>query len=841
MKRLFYSLYLQVSILTALLLPVTGVSFAQSVETSSPLEQRLDGLLGKMIMQEKIEQLYYLTDSNPRLNIPQFKGSDGPHGIGNNAKGYSSFPVTIGMAATWDPALITRVGRAISEEQAARGKDRIAGPTLDMLIDPRIGRAPETIGEDPFLGGRISAAFVQGQNTTPVFGSVKHYNLNTYEINRRTNDYLSDERSLVEFWGAHWKRTIQYGGALSVMCAYNWVNGDKCAENKYMIKTLLRDHWGFNYYTMSDWGGFKETGKALNAELDFCEGNDLYIKELPVGIKSGLFDSSLVERATRNVLRTKIISGMMDGVPAVPKTMIDSKEHRELVYESGLKGLVLLKNEKGILPLNKATLQSLAIIGPNAAVLPLDGNSSSKVSPSYRIPVEQAIKTIMGEKRVTYARGCNINDKDKSQFSAAIEAAKNAQYVVFVAGLDSTVEGEGYFLDKEADEKGGGTVTRPDRPSQTVLLPGMQNELINAIAKVNPNIILVVISGGTCSVTPVIKNVKGLLYAFYPGQEAGRAIADVLFGNYNPSGKLPATIPKDDSQIIPISADFRNMVTRGVGYRWFDSQHLTPEFAFGAGISYTTFSYSNININKPSAKVGEMLEVSFDLKNIGKRAGEEVSQLYLSTGKIIPALTMPAKQLRGFQKTALNPGESKRITIKLSPEELYVYNEQTKKYQVPSGEFIVQVGGASDKLTLKASFKLTPANSKPDLLVTNIRTMPAFPKVGEPVVFMASLINNGTGATKKGDQHLIRFYVDGKEVAYYYSTSTSIPVGGMELACAQGLNNKNWIAPKGKFTVTAMIEVQASKYLNNQNNTCEAQIEIPNGKAIPMEIVRFLK
>ena len=173
--------------------------------------------------------------------IPQFKGSDGPHGIGNNAKGYSSFPVTIAMAATWDPDLITRVGRAISLEQAARGKDRIAGPALDMMIDPRVGRAPETIGEDPFLGGRISAAFVLGQNTTSVFGSIKHYNLNTYELNRRTNDYLSDERSLVEFWGAHWKRTIQYGGALSVMCAYNWINGDKCApQNSSKLLSSLK-------------------------------------------------------------------------------------------------------------------------------------------------------------------------------------------------------------------------------------------------------------------------------------------------------------------------------------------------------------------------------------------------------------------------------------------------------------------------------------------------------------------------------------------------------------------------------------------------------------------------
>lgn len=816
-------------------------SYTRTAETQSALEQRLDTILSGMSMQEKIEQLYYLTDGNDRLGIPQFKGSDGPHGIGNKAPGFSSFPVTIALAATWDPALVTRVARAISLEQASRGKDRIAGPTLDLLIDPRIGRAPETIGEDPFLGGRISEAFVWGQNTTSVFGSIKHYNLNTYEINRRTNNYLSDERSLVELWGYHWKRTIQSGGVLSVMCAYNWVNGDKCAENKYLIKDVLRDHWGYDFYTMCDWGGFSNTGKALGSELDFCEGNDLYIKELPGGVKSGQYDSMLVNRAARNVLRTKLVSGMIDGVPVISKDVIDSREHRELVYESGLKGLVLLKNSEHILPLNQEQLKSVAVIGPNAAKLPLDGNSSSNVTPSYRIPVAKALVSVLGQDRVHYAKGCNINDKDKSGFDEALAAAKAAEYVVFVAGLDSTVEGEGYFLDKENDEKGGGAVTRPDRSSQTVLLPGMQNELINAIARVNPNIVLVVISGGTCSVTPVINSVKGLIYAFYPGQEGGRAIADVLFGNYNPSGKLPATVPKDDSQIMPISADFRDLVSKGVGYRWYDSQKLTPEFAFGFGLSYTTFEYSNIKVNNPTAKVGDLMEVSFDLKNTGKIFGEEVAQLYLSTGKIIPDMPMPVKQLRGFEKVGLKAGETKHITLTLSPEELYVYHEAIGAYQVPEGEYIVQVGGSSDNLPLQTSFILDKAEGKADLEVKNIRTLPAFPKEGEKVVFMASLINNGTAASQLGDNHTIRFYVDGKEVAYYHSQSISIPVGGMELACAQGLKGINWTALKGNYKITAKVEVADSKDLNALNNSCEAELMIPNGKAIPAEVARMIQ
>ena len=300
-------------------------------------------------------------------------------------------------------------------------------------------------------------------------------------------------------------------------------------------------------------------------------------------------------------------------------------------------------------------------------------------------------------------------------------------------------------------------------------------------------------------------------------------------------------MPKDDSQIFPVSPDFRNLVSKGVGYRWYDSQNLTPEFAFGSGLSYTSFEYSNIKVNNTNAKVGDNIEVSFDLKNTGKVAGEEVAQLYLSTGKIVPDLPMPKKQLRGFEKVLLNPGESKTIILTLSPEEFYIYNPETKFYQVPEGEYIAQVGGSSDNLPLKANFSLAKAEPKSDLSVRNIRTMPAFPKAGDEVVFMVSLINNGTGSTNFGDAHKIHFYLDGKEVANYYTRSISIPVGGMELACAEGLKSKNWKATNGYFKVTAKIEVPESKDLNPTNNTCEAELQIPNGKVIPLEIARIIK
>lgn len=472
---------LSLNLIACLLLTVlTQCTEAPIIETENALENRLTSILSEMTMQEQIEQLYYNTDGNERMGIPQFTGSDGPHGIGNEARGFSNFASTIARTASFDEELTFRVGRAISLEQASRKRHRVAGPSLDLLHDPRNGRASETIGEDPFLGGRISAAFIQGQNSTAVFGSMKHYNMNTYEANRRTNNYQIDDRSLVEFWSPHWKRAVQDGGAMSVMTAYNLVNGEKSAENYIIIKSLLRNHWGFNFYTMCDWGGFWSTQKAIESELDFGEGNDLYINELPGLVSDGIVDSVLVSNSTRNVLRTKLLAGMLDGQPDVPSSVVNSKEHRQLVYESGLKSLVLLKNKENILPFDKNSDKTIALIGPNAGFLPRDSHSSSQVVPAYSITVKEALEKELGKARVNYAKGANMNDNDKSGFKEAIEIAKTSDYVFFIGGLDSTVEGEGHFI--------GG-----DRLTGSTLLPGVQNDLIKEIAKVNPNVVLVII------------------------------------------------------------------------------------------------------------------------------------------------------------------------------------------------------------------------------------------------------------------------------------------------------------------------------------------------------------
>ena len=282
---------------------------------------------------------------------------------------------------------------------------------------------------------------------------------------------------------------------------------------------------------------------------------------------------------------------------------------------------------------------------------------------------------------------------------------------------------------------------------------------------VNQNLVLVIISGGTCAVNKVIRSVKGLLSAFYPGQEGGRAIADVLFGNYNPSGKLPVTMPKDDDQLPAKDRDFRNIVFDGVGYRWFDSQGLTPEFAFGHGLSYTTFEYRRLRVTPTVAAPGKAIMIEADIVNTGARQGGEVAQLYLSSTHPGSGVPMPVKQLRGFSKVSLDPGEIATVKFTLMPEELYIYDVDRRRYTVLPGTYTVRVGGSSDRLPLKADFVIRGVMEKPDLLVSTIRTVPPFPNPGDDVVFLASVLNRGTGPYRAPGGARLSFSVNGREFA----------------------------------------------------------------------------
>jgi beta-glucosidase len=605
--------------------------------------------------------------------------------------------VGIAMAATWDPELLERVGVAMGNEFLGRGRNQVLGPCLDISRDPRNGRGPESAGEDPYLAGQAGVAFVRGIQSTQAIATPKHFAAANHQANRRNSDYKIDARTLREFYGLPFRMAVQQGGARSMMNAYNWINGSPSADNQELLSAMLRDEWGYENYVISDWGSIYNTAaEAINAgtdvEMPHIPGK--YPRELPDAIANGEVTLETLNEAVRRVLRTKLAAGMLGDNPLGKPSAVCSQEHRDLALEVAQKGIILLKNEGDILPLDVNELDSIALIGPSANVAQLDGRGSSVVEPCYAVTPRQGIKNRAPLVAINYAKGSDINSDDTGGFSAAIEAARISDIVVFVGGLDDTQEGE------EQDRVGG-----------SVQLPAQQQALVNELAAINPNIVVVLKSGGIVALEDSIQNIKGLIYAFYPGLEGGNAIADVLFGNVNPSGKLPLTMPRNDDQLPALDdLDFSNDFVKGFGYRLYDSLMASPEYAFGYGLSYTTFEYGRLTVTSSSDSGNPSFLMSVDVKNTGEVAGDEIVQLYLSASFADPwtrvVAPMPVKQLRGFERVTLAPGETRAVTFTLSPEELSFWSVSDDSFRVEAGAYSVRVGGSSDNLPLSGTFEI---------------------------------------------------------------------------------------------------------------------------------------
>ncbi len=731
---------------------------------SQTLDDKIDSLIGLMTEQEKIFQISqygsFNTLDNERLNIPGLFMSDGPHGIKQGRS--TSFPVGIAMATSWDTSLIRRVGNVMGKEYWAKGIHQALGPTLDLCWNPLSGRSPESGGEDPFLCAEITSSLIKGIQSYPVIATAKHFNCVAMQHNRFHNDVQISKRMLMDHYGYNFRCAIQKANVFSVMNAFNLINGVNCAENEYLLDTILRQQWGFPHYVVSDWGAVWEAAEALNAGTNICMGSYLYRDALPQAIDLNIVEESQLNKMVKRVIRAKMLSGFIGYYPKGHLGLVNLPEHRELCREAGKKSIVLLKNETNILPLSKTSNIKIALIGPNANQPLLDGKGSSSVTPYYSVTVKEGFEQAMDTEYILYEKGCDINSSDTSNFSAARSVASQADYVVFVGGLDDTQEGEGR-----------------DRVSGSVELPGGQSNLINELAKTNPNLITVIVSGGICALNKSLDNIKGVLYAFYPGQEAGNAIADVIFGDYNPSGKLPVTMPVSDNQLPEQNLNYNDNF--GGGYRWFDRQNLTPEFPFGYGLSYTTFHYSNISIHDTTILAGDSVNITFDVENTGSIAGEEAAQLYLfpDTSNNLN----PVKQLKGFKKISLLPGEKKSVCFKLTPNEFYTFNATTNQYEVKTGPYVVKAGGSSGNLPLETSINITPSAPKPDLRVTKLFTYPRCPVKGEPVLFLASVVNYGTGPSPD-TIHQIEFKISNKHVALSTNNTSSLKAGEMTIISA---------------------------------------------------------
>lgn len=678
---------------------INWISFEASLPAGLSPEEVVEWYLAEMTTEEKIGQLYGIdwmdTADNTRLGIPGFLTADGPHGLRGGPS--TSFPVGIAMAATWDLDLLERIGAVLGDEFRGRGRNQLLGPCLDITRDPRNGRSPESSGEEPYLAGRLGVALVQGIQSTRVIATPKHFIATNHQYDRRNTNHTIDARTLREFYGLPFRMAVQQGGAWSIMNAYNWINGLPSSASHELLTGILRDEWNYQHYVISDWGSvYTSAARALNAgcDLEMPHIPGIYPLELPGAVGSGLVTDDALDQATRRVLRTKLAAGLLDDSSPGDPSDLCSPEHRQLAREAASKSIILLKNEEGVLPLDKSAPLSIALIGPSADVAQLDGTGSSVVEPCYAITPLQGIQDRAPGITINYARGCDINTDDTSNFSAAISLARDSDVVIFVGGLDNTQEGE------ELDRVGG-----------SVQLPGQQQSLINELAAVNPNVIVVLQSGGIVALEHCFENIKGLIYAFYPGQEGGTAIADILFGDVNPSGKLPVTMPRNDGQLPDWEdLDLTPDLVDGFGYRRFDSLGWTPQYAFGYGLSYTTFEYGNLVVTPTSTSDHASILVSVDVTNTGSRAGDEVAQLYLSVDFADPnartAIPMPVKQLRGFERVTLAPGQTKTLTFTLGPEELSFWSVPDDSFRVEAGTYRVQVGGSSDHLPLSASFEL---------------------------------------------------------------------------------------------------------------------------------------
>ena len=784
-KKPIKTFQMKLTTLSKLVLFLLIIFSGGHLHAQSLLDKRINDLVDAMTPQEKINQLinssFGGTPVNTRLGIPGFLMDDGPHGVrfaadGRNGRTATAFPTGIAMASTWDQDIATKVGESMGVEFWAFNRNEQLGPCIDLCRDPRGGRSAESGGEDSYLAGNIGKSVAIGIQRNPIVATVKHFMGESKQSNRFNMNVIATDRWLMDFSGYNFRTVVQEAGVMSIMGAYNLINGDKCCESAALLNTNLRQRWGYPFYVVSDWGAIADSQKALKAGTDICMGANNYTNDLPGMFASGAIKTADLDNAVKRILRTKILSGMMDYFPVGNASYAKTAEINAINKLAAQKSIILLKNEKKnngtpILPLQKTGIK-IALIGPNATGANLNCYGSSETFPPYAISVKDGLESKIGAANVLYSVGCDINSDSRTGFADALAVAATADIVVFAGGLDATQEGEGYN-------------TGIDRKSGSINLPGQQEILIQQLAAVNPNIVVVIQSGGVCGMNYSLPYIKGFIYSFYAAQEAGNAIADVIFGDYNPAGRMPVTMPKQDADLPSWAENSFRMFTNNLdgGYRWFDEKNITPEFAFGFGLSYTTFAYSNLSVSAASV-AGQPITVSADITNTGSLAGEEVVQLYISCPSSA-AVWMPKKQLKGFKRIALQAGETQTVTFQMTAEDFYYWNGT--QYQAQSGNFTLRVGGSSDNLPLTKDISLTDGEQKPDLKITQIYTMPRYPLQGQEVSFYALVKNQGNAANIADSPFKIDYKINGVKVAGSDNITAPIAPGQVQLIASTGI------------------------------------------------------
>jgi len=641
-----------------------------------------------MTLDEKIAELHGVHDATryrmvpgvPRLGIPDLWMTNGPAGVGPGGASpqppATAMPAPIALAATWDPELARTYGKLEAEETRSLGSQLFESPDINIARVPQGGRVFESFGEDPFLDGRIAVAVIEGVQSTGIMANVKHYLANNQEADRHTIDEEIGERALREIYMPAFEASIREAHSASLMCAYPKVNGTFNCENAPLLNEVLRKDWGFDGFVLSDWGATQSTvASALNG-LDLEMPTGVYFdKELRKAVDAGQVPVSVIDEKLLRRFAKMIEFG--DFAPLPKPKPIPVLEHGAVSRKIAAQGMVLLKNHGNLLPLDTTEIRNVLVVGPYAVRPNTGGGGSSHVIPLYTITPYDGLSAELGlQIHVTVMDGSDIN--------AAAAAAKRAQVAIVMVG-DQDSEGH----------------------DQTLELPAAQNQLIKAVAQANPKTV-VVVKSGSAVLMPWIDSVAAVLEAWYPGEEDGHAVADVLTGKVNPSGKLPLSFPRSAEDTLAANPEHYPGVkgvahySEGleVGYRAYAAHHIPPLFPFGFGLSYTQFGFDGLKVSLDPGSAHAT--VSFKVTNTGKRTGAEVAEVYLGFPPIAEG-NEPPLQLKAFRKVTLQPGEAKTVEVKLDARALSYWSEKAHAWKVAQGEFQVMVGDSSTNTPLTAT------------------------------------------------------------------------------------------------------------------------------------------
>lgn len=738
-----------ITTLAAVALTFVGATAATPVylDPSKPLEERVEDALQRMTLEEKVGVLHaqskFCSRGVQRLGIPELWTTDGPHGIRPEVlwdeweqaawtnDSCVAFPALTALAATWNPELAELYGRSLGEEALYRGKDVVLGPGVNIYRTPLNGRNFEYMGEDPLLASRMVVPYIKGLQSNGVAACVKHYALNNNEVNRHTSNVIVDDRTLYEIYLPAFKAAVTEGGAWSIMGSYNLYQNQHGCHNKRLLCDILRDEWGFDGVVISDWGGTHDTAEAVENGLDLEFGSwtngltngrsnayDNYYLANPYLklLREGKADMATLDNKVRNVLRLIFRTAMKSDKGF---GSLCSDEHYAAARRIGAEGIVLLRNKGNLLPLDPSKPQNILVVGENAVkMMTVGGGSSSLKVQRETSPLDGLRAQAPAGSTVVWERGyvgdptgeyngvTSGQDLSESRsadrlIADAADAARRADVVIFVGGLNKATGQDCEDSDRES-----------------LALPYNQDAVIEALVAANPRTVVVNVSGNAVAM-PWADKVPAILQAWFLGSESGNSLADVIFGRVNPSGKLPMTFPvrlddvaahavgeypgtkRADSDIVDIRYNEGVMV----GYRWFDTRKIRPLFAFGHGLSYTTFGYGKLSADASKIGPDGALTLSVDVTNTGSRAGAETVQLYISDTKA--SVKRPAKELKNFAKIYLEPGQTKTVTFTVRPSDLAFFDAGAHAWKAEPGEFRAHVGAASDDIRSSLRFVLT--------------------------------------------------------------------------------------------------------------------------------------